>query len=212
MKTNAKLILFILLFAAHGTLLSAQSNLKQDALVLYNNGRYAESIAVCEQEINENPKRVESYVVMCWALVRNKQYSEAEQRALAGLSVSPYDLRLTEVLGEARYYLGKNNGAMEQFQKYVANAPESGSRVGTAYYFMGEIYIRQARYQHADIALSSAVRKEPLLEKWWIRLGYAREMAGNYYQAVEAYDEALRLNSSSVDAERGRTRVSAKLQ
>ena len=164
MKTNAKLILFILLFAAHGTLLSAQSNLKQDALVLYNNGRYAESIAVCEQEINENPKRVESYVVMCWALVRNKQYSEAEQRALAGLSVSPYDLRLTEVLGEARYYLGKNNGAMEQFQKYVANAPESGSRVGTAYYFMGEIYIRQARYQHADIALSSAVRKEPLLE------------------------------------------------
>ena len=77
---------------------------------------------------------------------------------------------------------------------------------------MGEIYIRQARYQHADIALSSAVRKEPLLEKWWIRLGYAREMAGNYYQAVEAYDEALRLNSSSVDAERGRTRVSAKLQ
>lgn len=212
MKTNAKLILFILLFAAHATLLSAQSNLKQDALVLYNNGRYAESIAVCEQEINENPKRVESYVVMCWALVRNKQYSEAEQRALAGLSVSQYDLRLTEVLGEARYYLGKNNGAMEQFQKYVANAPESGSRVGTAYYFMGEIYIRQARYQHADIALSSAVRKEPLLEKWWIRLGYAREMAGNYYQAVEAYDEALRLNSSSVDAERGRTRVSAKLQ
>ena len=136
----------------------------------------------------------------------------AYQRSLAGLAVSPYDLRLTEVLGEARYYLGKNNGAMEQFQKYVANAPESGSRVGTAYYFMGEIYIRQARYQHADIALSTAVRKEPLLEKWWIRLGYAREMAGNYYQAVEAYDEALRLNSSSVDAERGRTRVSAKLQ
>lgn len=51
-----------------------------------------------------------------------------------------------------------------------------------------------------------------MLERWWIRLGYAREMAGNYYQAVEAYDEALRLNSSSVDAERGRSRVSAKLQ
>lgn len=190
----------------------AQSVLKQDALVLYNNGCYPEAVAVCEQEIQENPKRVESYVVMCWALVRNRQYSEAEQRALAGLTVSPYDLRLTEILGEARYYLGKNNGAMEQFQKYVANAPESGSRVGTAYYFMGEIYIRQARYQHADIALSAAVRKEPLLEKWWVRLGYAREMAGNYYESVEAYDEALRLNSSSVDAERGRTRVSAKLQ
>ncbi len=201
---------FAILFCSAA--LFAQGNIKPDALILYNNGRYAESIAVCEQEISENPKRVESYVVMCWALIRNKQYSEAEQRALAGLAVSPYDLRLTESLGEARYYLGKNNGAMEQFQKYVANAPENGSRVGTAYYYMGEIYIRQARYQHADIALSSAVRKEPLLERWWIRLGYAREMAGNYYQAVEAYDEALRLNSSSIDAERGRTRVSAKLQ
>lgn len=187
-------------------------NIKQDALVLYNNGRYAESVAVCEQELAQNPNRVESYVVMCWSLVKNKQYSEAEQRALQGLKVSQYDLRLTEVLGEARYYLGKNNGAMEQFQKYVANAPESGSRVGTAYYFMGEIYIRQARYQHADIALSAAVRKEPLLENWWVRLGYAREMAQNYYEAANAYDEALRLNSSSIEAERGRNRVAVKLQ
>ena len=185
---------------------------KQDALVLYNNGKYAEAISVCSQEIEENPNRIESYVVMCWALVRNKQYSEAEQRANDGLALSPYDLRLIEILGEARYYLGKNNGAMEQFQKYVASAPESGRRVGTAYYFMGEIYIRQARYQHADISLSAAVKKEPLIEKWWIRLGYAREMAGNYSQAVEAYEEALRLNSSSVEAERGRSRVSAKLQ
>lgn len=212
MKKNSIKKLFISLLLLPCFSVFGQSSLKQDALVLYNNGRYAESIAVCEQEINENPKRVESYVVMCWSLIRNRQYSEAEQRALAGLSVSPYDLRLTEVLGEARYYLGKNNGALEQFQKYVANAPESGARVGTAYYFMGEIYIRQAKYQHADIALSTAVRKEPMLERWWIRLGYAREMAGNYYQAVEAYDEALCLNSSSVDAERGRSRVSAKLQ
>lgn len=205
-----KVLLALCVFASVSAVFA--QNVKQDALVLYNNGRYAESVAVCEQELLSNPNRIESYVVMCWSLVRNKQYAEAEQRALQGLKISQYDLRLTEVLGEARYFLGKNNGAMEQFQKYVANAPESGSRVGTAYYFMGEIYIRQARYQHADIALSTAVRKEPLLEKWWIRLGYAREMAGNYHEAVDAYDEALRLNSSSVDAERGRTRVSAKLQ
>lgn len=185
---------------------------KQDALILYQRGNYADAIAVCEQELKENPNRLESYVVMCWALVRNRQYSEAEQRANEGLALSPYDLRLIEILGEARYYLGKNNGAMEQFQRYVSSAPESGSRVGAAYYYMGEIYIRQSRYQHADIALTAAVKKEPLLENWWIRLGYAREMAGNYYQAAEAYDEALRLNSSSVEAERGRQRVSSKIQ
>lgn len=209
MKKFSFIFIFCILIISN---IYSQSVSKQDALVLYHNGKYRESIQVCEEELNENPNRVDSYVVMCWALVKNKQYAEAEQRANDGLVVSPYDLRLIEVLGEARYYLGKNNSAMEQFQRYVASAPESGSRVGTAYYFMGEIFIKQARYQHADIALSSAVKKEPLLDNWWVRLGYAREMAGNYMESVNAYDEALRLNPSSIDASRGRERASAKLQ
>ena len=203
-------VFFILFFLFEFSVFSQTT--KQDALVLYHNGNYRESVQVCEEELKENPNRVDYYVVMCWSLVKNKQYAEAEERALSGLEVSPYDLRLIEILGEAKYFLGKNTGAMEQFQKYVASAPESGARVGTAYYYMGEIFIRQARYQHADIAFSSAVKKEPMLDSWWVRLGYAREMAGNYYEAVNAYDEALRLNSSSIEASRGRDRVNAKLQ
>lgn len=209
MKKNI-FVFFILFFLFEFYGFSQTS--KQDALVLYHNGKYRESVQVCEEELKENPNRVDSYVVMCWSLVKNKQYAEAEERALSGLEVSPYDLRLIEILGEAKYFLGKNTGAMEQFQKYVASAPESGARVGTAYYYMGEIFIRQARYQHADIAFSSAVKKEPMLDSWWVRLGYAREMAGNYYEAVNAYDEALRLNTSSIEASRGRDRVNAKLQ
>ncbi len=209
---KSKFCILCLIFLMISPIFAQTATTKQDALVLYHNGKYRESVQVCEEELKQNPNRVESYVVMCWALVKNKQYAEAEERANEGLKVSPYDLRLMEVLGEAKYYLGKNTGAMEQFRKYVASAPESGSRVGIAYYFMGEIFIRQARYQHADIALSSAVKKEPLLDTWWVRLGYAREMAGNYYESVEAYDEALRLNSSSVEASRGRERVSTKLQ
>ena len=209
MKKSVLSILIVLLIQTAAVFAQTQ---QKDALVLYHNGKYRESIQVCEEELKSDPTRIESYVVMCWSLVKNKQYAEAEERATEGLVVSPYDLRLIEILGEAKYYLGKNSGAMEQFRKYVASAPESGSRVGVAYYFMGEIFIRQARYQHADIALSSAVKKEPLLDTWWVRLGYAREMAGNYYESVAAYDEALRLNSSSVEASRGRERVSTKLQ
>lgn len=206
-----KSLIFLLILLSFTNVYS-QAAAKQDALVLYNNGKLREAIKVCEDELLENPNRVDSYVVMCWALVKNKQYAEAEQRATEGLVVSPYDLRLIEVLGEAKYYLGKNSGAMEQFQRYVANASDNSARIGTAYYFMGEIFIKQARFQHADIALSSAVKKEPLIDKWWVRLGYAREQAGNYLESVNAYDEALRLNPSSIDASRGRERVSAKLQ
>ena len=209
MKKSVFTVLTILIL--NSALIFAQTQ-QRDALVLYHNGKYMESVQVCEEELKENPNRIDSYVVMCWSLVKNKQYAEAEQRATEGLAISAYDLRLIEILGEARYYLGKNNGAMEQFEKYVANANDSSSRLGTAYYFMGEIYIRQGRYQHADISLSSAVKKEPLIDNWWIRLGYAREMAGNYLESLEAYDEALRLNSSSVDASRGRDRVKDKIR
>lgn len=181
---------------------------KKDALVLYNNRNYREAISVCEDELKSDPNRVDAYVVLCWSLIGNREYARAEQRAYDGLKLSRYDIRLIEVLGEAKYYLEKNDEALKQFQEYISIADDrTGSRVGLAYYFMGEIYIRQTKFQHADIALSAAVRKEPTSDSWWTRLGYAREMAGNYVESSAAYDEALKLNPSKTDAIRGKERV-----
>ena len=184
---------------------------RPDALKLYSAGRYSEAITVCEQEIAEKPGNVESYVVLCWSLVRNRQYSEAEYWALQGRQLSRYDQRLVEVLGEAKYFLGQNREALALFQEYVSLVGEKGGRLGEAYYFMGEIYIRLARYNHADIALSQAVRTQSLYDYWWTRLGYAREMAGSYALALTAYEKALELNAGQADALRGRDRVRARL-
>ena len=184
---------------------------KLDALKLYTEGKYVEAIAVCEQELMENPNNLDSYTVLCWSLVRNRQYSEAEQRANEGLKVNAYDHRLVEILAEAKFYLGKNREALALFERYISYVPTSGTRIGSAYYFMGEIYIRQGRYQHADISLTMAVRMEPLLDYWWTRLGYAREMAGSYRSAVAAYDKALSLNATQGDASRGRERARSHL-
>lgn len=200
-----------LLFCLAVLSVSVYAQAKQDALKLYNNGNYTEAISVCEEELKNDPSRIDAYVVMCWALVRNRQYSQAEQRAQEGLESSPHDLRLIEILGEAKYYLGKNSGAMEQFQKYVGAAPESAPRVSSAFYFMGEIYIKQGRYQHADIAFTSACRKDPSKDTWWVRLGYARKMAGNYRESYAAYEEALRLNPANADAKSGLDDVGNKL-
>ncbi len=186
---------------------------KRDALVLYNNRKYKEAIEVCDEEIKADPGHVDSYVVMCWSLVANREYARAEQIAYDGLKQSRYDMRLIEVLGEAKYYLGKNSEALKQFQEYLSIAPDrTGSRVGTAYYYMGEIYIRQTKFQKADISLSAAVRKNPLSDYWWTRLGYAREMAGNYYEAMSAYEEALKLDPLKNDAINGKERVAARLR
>ncbi|MBQ0050839.1 MAG: tetratricopeptide repeat protein [Treponema sp.] len=185
---------------------------RADALVLYRSGNYPEAIKICEQEITENPNNIDSYCVLCWSLVRNKQYAEAEERATNARKVSSSDVRLMEVLGEAKYYQGKNNGAMEMFQLYIANAPSNAARIGNAYYYMGEIYIRQGKYQHADMSMTTAVYTEPTVDIWWTRCGYAREMAGSYASALEAYNKALELNASQGDAARGKERVTARLR
>lgn len=193
------------------TLTQSAAKQKPDALKLYTAGRYAEAIAVCEKEIAERPSNMDSYVVLCWSLIRNRQYSEAEYWGLQSRKLSKYDQRAVEVLGEAKYYLGKNQEALSLFQEYVSLVGEKGSRLGEAYYFMGEIYIRLARYNHADIAFSQAVRTEPLYDYWWTRLGYAREMAGNYTLSLAAYEKALQLHAGQVDALRGRDRVRTRL-
>ena len=185
---------------------------KPDALVLYRNGKYPEAIKICEQEIINNPKNIDSYCVLCWSLVRNRQYAEAEVRANEARKLAPSDVRVMEVLAEAKYYQGKNKEAIEMFRNYIANAPSNAARIGNAYYYMGEIYIRQGRYQHADISMTMAVYTEPLVDLWWTRCGYAREMAGNYSSALEAYSKAIELNHSQADAARGKERVAALLR
>lgn len=207
---NRKLVFAALLCFAAARAFSQSA--KPDALKLYREGSYKEAVAVCESEIAANPSNMDSYAVLCWSLVGNKQYREAEQRASDARKINSYDIRLIEVLGEAKYYLGKNNEALAMFQRYVANSSETAARLGTAYYYMGEIYIRQARYEHADISFSAAVRFEPSYSAhWWTRLGYAREMTGDWKNAIAAYDKALALNASHYDAVRGKSRCQGHL-
>lgn len=203
--TTKKFILTILIFTL--AIASVFSQGKKDALKLYRNGDYAEAIKVCLQEIEEKPNNMDSYVVLCWSLVKNKQYSEAELWAKKGREISSYDQRIIEILGEAEYYLGKNSEALSLFQEYISLVPANGSRVGTAYYFMAEIYVRLGKFNHADIAFSQAVKTEPLNDTWWTRLGYVREMTKNYKLSAIAYDKAISLNNLNAEAKRGKDRV-----
>ena len=189
---------------------------REDALVLYRQGNFARAIKVCEQELvtnaNDSKKLIDSYCVLCWSLIRNKQYAEAEQRANEARRINANEIRIIEALGEARFYQGKNNPALEMFQLYVANAPMSASDYGWSYYYMGEIYVRQDRFEHADIAYSMAVHIDPQKALFWTRCGYAREMAKSYQSALEAYTKALSLDASQTDAARGRDRCQARLR
>jgi len=196
-------VLAMLFSAAH---LFAQ--VRPDALQEFRNGNYLRSVEICRNEIAENPRNLESHVVICWSLIRLGRFEEALQYARAGRNISRYDLRIIHILGEVSYYLGRNDDALRYFREFISLAPP-GVRVDRAYYFLGEIYIRLGRFRHADIALSTAVRWVPGNAAWWARLGYARENAGDMLEAITAYERALSLNPHLGDALRGleRTRL-----
>lgn len=205
-----KKFLTVLYIALSLSFLYAQSD-RPDALRSYNSGNYEEAVKICEEEIASNPNSLDSYCVLCWALVANRQYNEAEVRATEGRKLFPYDTRLMEVLGEAEYFLGKNTEALSMFQRYVSNAQSNANRLGRVYYYMGEIYIKQSKYEHADISITTATRTEPLRDYWWARLGYAREMSGDYTNALAAYNESLKLNPQQSEAMQGKNRCQSRL-
>ncbi len=200
-----KLIPFLFLFIC----LSLFSQTKKDALILYKNGRYKEAIAVCEQELKETPSNLNSFIVMAWALLADKQYQKTYEITVKGQKAAGSDPRLIESQAEACFYLGKNQEALKLFEDYIFYAP-SGAKISISYYFMGEIYLRLAKYKHADIAFSVAVQLSAYNSLWWTRLGYAREQAKDYKSSLEAYNKALSLNKNLVDAQQGRQRILKK--
>jgi tetratricopeptide (TPR) repeat protein len=201
MKKPLFSLLFFLLLCAAG---AAQT--RPDALMEYRNGNYEGAVRICRDEIAANPQNLESHVVICWSLLRLNRYGEALTFARAGRELSRYDARIIEILGEIYYFQGQNSDALQYFQEYINLAPE-GQRIEMVYYFIGEIYIRLGRFRHADIALSTAVHWVPGNAAWWTRLAYARENAGDLFEAITAYERALSLNSQLADARRGLDRT-----
>jgi tetratricopeptide (TPR) repeat protein len=204
MKTRGKPLLLIFLLVL--TAASYGQNRPPDALVEYRAGNYERAIQICRVEIDENPANIESHVVICWSLLRLNRYDEALRFARAGRAINRYDIRMIEILGEVHYFLGMNSDALAYFQEFVSMTPE-GNRIELVYFYMGEIFIRQGKFRHADIALTTAVHWVPNNASWWARLAYTRENAGDLASAAEAYERALSLNSQLTDAQRGLERI-----
>jgi len=183
---------------------------RTEAYKEYRSGLYDEAVRICKAEIAANPNNLESYVVLCWSLVNLGRYEESRTYALAGRNISRYDPRIIEVLGEVYYFQGRNTEALQYFQEYLNLAPQ-GSRINTVYYYIGEIFIRQGHFRRADIALSTAVYYMPRNAAWWVRLAYARESAGDFQEAIGAYEKALSLNEGLTDAQKGLERARARL-
>jgi tetratricopeptide (TPR) repeat protein len=183
---------------------------KADALAEYRTGNYQRSVDICQDEIARDPSDLESHVVIGWSLLKLGRYDEARTYAQHGRRLNYYDARIVEILGEASYFQGRNAEALAFFEEYIGLAPD-GPQIDVVYYYIGEIFIRQGRFRHADISLSTALHYVPLNAAWWTRLGYAREQSRELIEALKAYEKALALDAQLTDARRGIDRIRASL-
>ena len=190
--------------ASVASVIAAQD--KPDALVMYNSGDFRGAIQVCVEELKAMPYNGDAFTVMGWSLLALGDYQEALKQAELGLARLPADARITEIAGEASYYLGRIEDALRYLEDY-ANLSPTGGRIERVYALMGECFIQLKEYNHADIALSMALHLKENDDTWWARLGYAREMAKDSRWSLEAYGNSLRLNPANTDAQRGKRRV-----
>ena len=196
---------------------------KADALLLYKQGRdleaagkkteaaakYRDSIVICDKELAGDPTRMDAYTVKCWSLFRIERYREVIDIGNAGLKIK-FDARIVEVMGEAFYYLNDDASTVRYLQRYLDNASEYGDRVPTAFFYLAESYVRQKKLDHADIAYSMAVYREPGIARWWYRYASVAEALGDNVRAYTLYTKALALSPGMAEAVQGQTRVKAR--
>jgi tetratricopeptide (TPR) repeat protein len=170
------------------------------------NTHYNEAVRQCLDEVSRNTASRNTYTVLTWTMQRQRRYSEVITWGERGLRLFPDELRIVEIMGEAFFYLDDYGRSLTYMQRYT-NALPQGDRVSVAFFFAGEIYRITQKYHHADIAYTTALRFEPNLALWWYRLGSVREEIGDKTQAIDAYQQALRLNPNYSEARNGLARL-----
>jgi len=175
------------------------------------NNYYNEAVRQCLDEISRNVATRTTYTVLAWTLQRQRRYSEVITWGERGLRAFPDEYRIVEIMGEAFFYLNDYARSLSYMQRYT-NALPQGDRASIAFFFSGEIYRLTQKYRHADIAYTTALRFEPNLALWWYRLGTVREEVGDKAQAIDAYQQALRLNPNYNEARSGLARLQGSEQ
>ncbi|KGM43897.1 TPR domain protein [Olavius algarvensis spirochete endosymbiont] len=194
-----------------GLVRSLHGQQKQDALVLYREGRYAEAVETCLREleqygVDDFRSRMDAYSVLGWSYIRMGEYQNALNYAREARNEVRGDPRIVEIEAEALFYLGRNLESLALFEEYVS-LNSTGNRIDVVYYFMGELFLRLAEFSRADIAFSTALYYSPQVARWWARLGYAKEQNLDIEGAAQAYTRALELLPSLEEAKVGLERI-----
>lgn len=182
----------------------------EDALVLFRQGNYDRAVRVClselESETRTRTQKLDSYVVLCWSLLKAGRYRDTVSYVREGLKLNTNDARLIFTMSEAYFSLKDYRNALDSLERYVRVAP-TGDKLQQVYNYMGEIFLEWGENNHAVTAFATAVNIDPNVSALWSNLGEAKEKIGDIKGAKEAYRRALNLQSYNEQAKAGMARL-----
>jgi tetratricopeptide (TPR) repeat protein len=226
-RTVPRILAFFALLILRGGPLAAQNPATGPRTAIQNywvgreleaNGRmdeanryYDETIRICQEEVSRNSANRDTYAAITWTLRRQEKYQEVIAWGERGLGLFADEYRILETMGEACFHLNDFDRSLEYMQRYT-NAVPQGDRTSMAYFYIAETFRLRKQYLRADIAYTTALRLSPEVVLWWYRLGSVRESAGDYPNALQAYQQALRLNPNHGESVAGLARVQGRVE
>lgn len=151
------------------------------------------------------PDREEHWLNLTRELMELSRYSEAIFAVQDGIAANPKSYALHLRLGAADLSAGRYTEAETVFRKLV----EAGDPLPTSYIGLAQVLLRMGRAEEAVSELSAAQQKLGAMFLISYFRGLSLDRAGKGWEAIPAFQQAIRLNPSSAEAhlELGKTEL-----
>jgi tetratricopeptide (TPR) repeat protein len=176
-------------------------------------GQYQESLKALESERQSFPERMDIYVIEGWCYRELKDWANMERISAEGLKIQPNDPRALKNIGDAMFWQGKYQQAVQYYDGYLKYKyqPKTDTNYATVYYRMALCYYNLKQWLKADICFSLHNRYKPNDYLTIMNLADVKEKLGEYNKAYNLYQQTLKIRPNNQRGLEGVNRLKDKV-
>jgi len=168
-----------------------------NAVVDYLRRKYPSSArALAERSLQANPKEALLHAAMGEVLQAEGKTDEAEreyQEALYEDPTSPEPMSRLYVM----YQTTRDPAKVTKLERLLVASLEKKKDSAIHHDWLGQVYMREGRYDKAELSFHAAVGLDPKEPEFQVNLGSLRVKQGKTDEAIEIYQKALALRADS---------------
>jgi stage II sporulation protein D len=187
-------ILVVVLLLGIGWQISADSDLFQEARLVYNQAKFAEAIDIYERLIRDNPKEFRAYLDLAYLYKDLAAYKQAAGVVRRALQFIKHE-RLKMLLGQLYYLDGKPRQAISQLKQLLPD----NSRDARLLLYLGLCYEDIGNLAEAQALYSRAASIKPGNAQAYLRLGNIYYQKQNLNKAAQIYQKVIALDPSLLE-------------